>query len=126
VSNLEYDNTAKNKSQNAGGSAAYAHNNNRLIILILCVWITPWLIMAVSYVVSPGYLVGLFVTDLGKIFAAVTFVWETAACFLMFLFKKHMVLRVLFGMVAVAPVFLLIMLGPAILTILQALGPVVR
>jgi hypothetical protein len=44
----------------------------------------------------------------------------------MFLFKKHMVLRVLFGMVAVAPVFLLIMLGPAILTILQALGPVVR
>ncbi len=86
--------------------------------------------MVVAYLISPTYMLPLFKSPTGLIAIAVAFVWETIGCVLLergnppasqlsrkyYASPKNIAIIVIF----VVPAILIPMLGPAVITILDA------
>lgn len=90
--------------------------------IILLLWILPWLLMILVYLVSPGYMVPFLDYPVARMVLIGLFVWESAGCFLLFRFK-HPLVWIAVILFCIMPALLIHLLGPAIWTILIAWGP---
>ncbi len=103
---------------------------------VLAIWVLPWIMMLITYLMNREYMAPLFNNNYGKIAIGCLLVWETIGCFFLergnppankfarmwYATPRNIMLVIVF----VFPVLMLSMLGPAIITIVGALGPLAQ
>ena len=90
---------------------------------IICFFV-PILFFGISYLVSPVYYSPLFASALGLCFVAAMLVWDGIGL-AVGLASQSLVVRILAIVFFTLPVIFCSTLLPAVLTIVQAIGPVI-
>lgn len=91
----------------------------------LTLWaIVPWSVFVLQFIFAPGYTGTLLKQPAGIALTLATMLWQGLGIFLISR-TASVGLRVVIAIFFITPVLLLPMFGPALVTILQALGPVV-
>jgi hypothetical protein len=81
----------------------------------------PWLLVALTYVVAPGYMGPYFHTTIGMVTTCLMLSWNILGFFIFCKMRSNTALKVVWGTLGL-PFLLVPMLGPAIVTIVSALS----
>ncbi|MBX9720795.1 MAG: hypothetical protein K2X81_05340 [Candidatus Obscuribacterales bacterium] len=95
----------------------------RILMPVGIFWILPWIILGVTCICSPSYIIPFLNHPTGRLVMLLVFAWETLGCLLLARYR-HAIVWVAVMMFCILPAILVPMLGPAVIVILQALGPV--
>ncbi len=102
----------------------------RMVILALTLWLLPFCVICLTYVATPGYIIPFLNHPIARLLIIGLYIVHTGACMgaagtgLLNLHRALKIVITIFAVFTTTTLLLVPMLGPAALTIMSAMGPV--